>query len=101
VRSRYYLCVQRWTSILMTFALALTFLEATFLHILHAVNCLPVAHGICVGHHCRFGMIMVYAGPIDDAVHFSIRVGQQRPQAVVDPLLLHMLLSLLKRNTHA
>jgi hypothetical protein len=44
----------------------------------------------------------MYAEYIDDAVHLPFRVGQQRPQAVVDPLLLRLLLlSLLKRNTHA
>jgi len=46
-------------------------------------------------------MILMYAEFIDDAAHFPIRVGQQRPQTVVDPLLLRLLLPLLKRNTHA
>jgi hypothetical protein len=55
----------------------------------------------CVSHHKSSQQMLVYAECIDDAVHLPIRVGQQRPQAVVDLLLLRLLLSLLKRNTHA
>jgi hypothetical protein len=60
-----------------------------------------IVQNVCVGHHNSFEEMLVYAECIDDAVHFPIRVEQQRPQAVVDPLLLRLLLSLLKRNTHA